>query len=423
MDSTHAARGKQASFAPALFLLFVAVVINYVDRGNVSIAAPLLKDEWHLSASVLGALFSAFFWTYTAMQFVGGWVVDRFDPRRLLAVGFLVWSLATAFTGVSTGFGMLLSLRLLLGVGESVIFPTGSKILALYLPEEKRGFANGVLGSGMRFGAVVGSFGGGMLMARYGWRPAFLGIGVLSLLWLPAWLRWKPGAEQTASADGGRYTPRFQEIFACRSFWGASAGHFCLNYVLYFMVTWLPFYLVREQHVSMTSMSRIAALYYLTDATSAFVSGWLADLWMRHGGTTTMVRKAAMGVGCTVSAVSLGCWSIATPDTYIYCLVATGVGAGLVTPGAFAFGQTLAGRDGVGRWTGLQNGFANFAGVICPALTGFLVDRTGHFGVALAIAAATSIAGGCAWLFLVGRVEEIRWNSAASLPLANAPVA
>lgn len=423
MDSTRVAGSERVSFAPALFLLFIAVVINYVDRGNLSIAAPLLKDEWHLSASMLGALFSAFFWTYTAMQFVGGWLIDRFDPCRLLALGYLIWSVATAVTGLSTGIAMLLSLRLLLGVGESVIFPTGSKILACYLPEEKRGFANGVLGSGMRCGAVVGSFGGGILMARYGWRPVFLGIGLLSLLWLPAWLRWKPRAQQIAASDVKRQTPGFQEIFACRAFWGASAGHFCINYLLYFMVTWLPFYLVREQHVSMTSMSRIAALYYLTDATSAFVSGWLADLWMRHGGTTTMVRKAAMGVGCSVSAVSLGCWCVATPDTYIYCLVATGVGAGLVTPGAFAFGQTLAGADGVGRWTGLQNGFANFAGVICPALTGFLVDRTGHFGAALAIAAAMSVAGGCAWLFLVGPVEEIRWKSNATLPLSNVPVA
>jgi MFS family permease len=185
MDSTYAAQGKQARFAPALFLLFVAVTINYIDRGNLSIAAPLLKDEWHLSASVLGALFSAFFWTYTAMQFVGGWVFDRFDPRRVLALGFLVWSVATGLTGLSTGFVMLMSLRLLLGVGESVICPTSSQILARYLPEERRGFANGVVCGAMRCGAVVGTFGGGLLMARYGWRPVFLGVGALSLLWRP----------------------------------------------------------------------------------------------------------------------------------------------------------------------------------------------------------------------------------------------
>lgn len=424
MDSVRvgqnfAGREQRASFAPTLFLLFIAVVINYVDRGNLSIAAPLLKDEWHLNASVLGALFSAFFWTYTAMQFVSSWVVDRFDPCRLLALGYLVWSLATALTGLSTGFAMLLSLRLLLGIGESVIFPTSCKILARYLPEEKRGFANGVVGSGMRCGAVAGSFGGGMLMAKYGWRPAFLGIGLLSLLWLPAWWRWQPRREGIDAVAVKRQTPGFTEILKQRSFWGASAGHFCINYLLYFMVTWLPFYLVREQHMTMAGMSRVAALYYLTDATSAFVTGWLADVWMRHGGGTTLVRKTAMAVGCTLSAVSLGCLSIATPETYLYCLLATGVGAGLATPGAFAFGQTLAGTEGVGRWTGLQNGFANLAGVIGPALTGFLVDKTGHFAAPVAIAAAMSVAGGCAWIFVVGRVEQIRWKSNESLPLAD----
>jgi MFS family permease len=342
-------------------------------------------------------------------------------------VGFLVWSLATAFAGLSTGFAMLLSLRLLLGIGESVILPTSSKILARYLPEESRGFANGVLGSAMRCGAVAGSFGGGLLMARYGWRPAFLGIGLVSLLWLPAWQRWRPREEQTSGKRAKHPTPAFKEVLGQRSFWGTSAGHFCNNYLLYFMVTWLPFYLVKEQHISMTAMSKIAALYYMTDATAAFVAGWLADQWMRHrgmrGGTTTLVRKTVMGVGCAVAAISIGCLSIATPGTYLYCLLAAGVGEGIASAGIFAFGQTLAGTDGVGRWTGLQNGFANFAGVICPALTGFLVDKTGHFEVALAIAAAMSILGGCAWLFLVGRVEEIRWKSNQSLPLADVPVA
>jgi ACS family D-galactonate transporter-like MFS transporter len=419
MDSISVDRGRGAKFAPALFLLFVAVLINYVDRGNLSIAAPLLKEEWHLNASVLGALFSAFFWTYTAMQFVGGWVVDRFDPCRLLAWGFLVWSLATALAGLSTGFAMLLSLRLLLGIGESVVLPTSSKILARYLPEESRGFANGVLGSAMRCGAVAGSLGGGLLMAKYGWRPAFLGIGIVSLLWLPAWLRWRPREELTSGKAVNHRTPAFKEILGRRSFWGASAGHFANNYLLYFMVTWLPFYLVREQHMTMVGMSRVAALYYMTDATSAFLTGWFADLWMRHGGTTTQVRKTAMGVGCTVAAVSLGCLSIATPHTYLYFLLAAGIGAGMQSAGVFAFGQTLAGTDGVGRWTGLQNGFANFAGVIGPALTGYLVDRTGHFGVALGIAAAMSLGGGCAWVFVVGRVEQIRWRS--SLPLTDVP--
>lgn len=416
MDGVHIRGRKQGSFGPALFLLFLAVLINYVDRGNLSIAAPLLKDEWRLSASSLGALLSAFFWSYTALQFVGGWLFDRFDPCRVLALGFVIWSLATALTGLSTGLVMLMCLRLLLGVGESVICPTASQILARYLPEERRGFANGVVCGAMRCGAVVGTFGGGLLMAKYGWRPTFLAVGVVSLLWLPAWLRWRPRQELAATMVVGQgRTPAFSEILEQRSFWGASAGHFCSNYLLYFMVTWLPFYLVREQHMTMTAMSRIAALYYVTDAAAAFATGALADLWMRHGGTTTQVRKTAMGAGFALAAVALGCLSFATPDTYLSCLLSAGAGCGMTSAGLFAFGQTLAGPSAVGRWTGLQNGFANFAGVIGPALTGFLVDKTGHFASALVIAAVICVAGGFAWVFVVERVEPIRWQSNAPL--------
>ena len=181
------------------------------------------------------------------------------------------------------------------------------------------------------------------------------------------------------------------------------------------MVTWLPLYLVREQHMTMTAMSRIAALYYVTDASSAFATGALADLWMRHGGTTTRVRKTAMGVGFALAAVALGCLSFSTPATYLFYLLLAGVGCGMTSATLFAFGQTLAGPAAVGRWTGLQNGFANFAGVIGPALTGFLVDKTGHFASALVIAAVICVAGVFAWIFVVGRVEPICWKSNASL--------
>ncbi|HEX6773989.1 MAG TPA: MFS transporter [Acidobacteriaceae bacterium] len=415
MGSARVGRSQQASFAAALFLLFLAVLINYVDRGNLSIAAPLLRDEWRLSATSLGALFSAFFWAYTAMQFVNSWLTDRFDPCRSLALGFLVWSLATVFIGLSTSFIMLLSLRLLLGVGESVICPTSSQILARYLPEESRGFANGVVCGAMQCGSLVGTFGGGLLMARYGWRPVFVGVGVLSLLWLPAWRQWKPRAPQVSVPVIQGQIPVFGEILRQRSFWGTAAGHFCSNYVLYFMATWLPYYLVREQHLSMTAMSRVAALYFLAGGASCFGTGWVADWWMRHGGRVAVVRKTFMMTGGVLAGISLIALSVATQQTYLYGLLMTGIGGGMSSAGVFAFGQTLAGPEAAGRWAGLQNGFANFAGVICPALTGVLIERTGHFQAALSIAAAMSIAGGCAWVWMVQRVEPICWRS--SMPL------
>src|SRR5215472_13678905 len=155
----------------ALTLLVISVFINYVDRGNLSIAAPLLKNELALSVSQLGILFSAFFWTYTAMLFVCGWFVDRFDVNRVLALGFLLWSLATAATGLVSGFATLLVARLVLGFGESVAFPCYSKILAQHVPEPDRGLANGAIIAGMKLGPAAGTLGAGMLMTTYGWRP------------------------------------------------------------------------------------------------------------------------------------------------------------------------------------------------------------------------------------------------------------
>src|SRR5258708_30513518 len=178
------------AFAPALVLLAICVITNYVDRGNLSVAAPLLKRELGLSPSQLGILFAAFFITYTAMQFVIGWLIDRFDVNRILAAGFLVWSLATATTGLLRGFALLLSMRLSLGVGESVAVSASSKILARHLPEHHRGFASGVVMSALRCGNAVGTFGAGFLMAKFGWRPVFVGIGLVRLLWLTASTQW-----------------------------------------------------------------------------------------------------------------------------------------------------------------------------------------------------------------------------------------
>jgi ACS family D-galactonate transporter-like MFS transporter len=417
MTQVSRTRRELAGFAPALVLLTVAVLINYVDRGNLALAAPLLKVEWHLSASQLGILLSAFFWSYTALQFAVGWLVDRFNVNAVMALGFLVWSLATVATGLVPGFSLLLVMRLVLGVGESVMFPASSKILAQNLPEHSRGFANGMLVAAIRWGSAAGTFGGGLLMARYGWRYTFIGVGLVSLLWLPAWMKWKPRAVLTAT-HVSYGTPGFAAILRQRSFWGASLGHFCCNYQLYFLISWLPYYLVRERGLSMASMARIAGVLYMVDSASAMMTGWVTDRFIRSGFTPTVVRKSAMGVGFAIAAIALGCCAVAGPHTYFWCLLAAGVGSGMSSAGTFAMGQTLAGPRAAGRWIGLQNGMGNLAGVTGPALTGFLIDWTGHFGAALGITALLAVAGGVGWTLIVGPVEETDW--AAGEPLVTA---
>src|ERR1700676_5487483 len=175
-----------------LLLLAISAFINYVDRGNLSIAAPMLKDELGISATQLGILLSAFFWTYACLQLFSGWLVDRLNVNWVFAGGFFLWSAATATTGIVHTFSVLLVLRLLLGIGESVAYPSYSKIIALNFPEEHRGLANAVIAAGLVLGPGFGMLFGGLLMARFGWRPFFIVLGLASLLWLVPWLKWMP---------------------------------------------------------------------------------------------------------------------------------------------------------------------------------------------------------------------------------------
>jgi MFS family permease len=394
------------AFAPTLALLVLSVLINYVDRGNLALAAPLLKIEWGMTASQLGILLSAFFWTYTALQFVMGLFVDRWGANRLMALGFFVWSLATVLTGAAMGLATLLALRLLLGVGESVMFPASSKILAQHLPEHARGFANGLMNASMRWGSAIGTFGGGLLMARYGWRSTFIVIGVVSLLWLPAWSRWKaPEVRSAAHVDA--VVPRFATILRKRAFWGAASGHFCANYLVYFLMSWLPYYLVRERHLSIAAMSVAAGALWVVDSLSSVATGTVTDMCIRRGASPTTARKWAMAAGFTLAAVSLVGCAFAGERNYLACLIACAVGSGTANAGTFAFAQTLAGPHAAGKWVGLQNGIANMAGVTGPALTGFLVDWTGHFASAFAVAAVITLGGAFAWCLGVRRLEPV----------------
>ncbi len=399
------------AFTPALLLLVVCLIINYIDRGNLSVAAPLLKRELHLSSSQLGILFSAFFVTYTVMQFVVGWLVDRFDVNLILSAGFVLWSLATIVTGVLWGFALLLLMRLILGIGEAVALPSCSKILARHLPEHYRGFASGAIMSALRCGNAIGTFGAGLLMAHIGWRPVFIGVGLVGMLWLPAWLKWMPRGGSDVSAESG-LPPTAIEILRQRSFWGTCAGHFSSNYLFYFMMTWLPLYLAMERHLSMAEMTTIAGLYYTVDAFSAIASGWMQDFFIRRGYTTTAVRKSAMAIGFSVAAVAILACSAAGSKAYLVWLLLAGVGCGCTGPGLFTFPQTLAGTPAVGRWYGWQNGVANLAGVLGPSLTGFVLQRTGNFRTPFVITSAICVIGGLAWVFVVGRVEQVNWSRA-----------
>jgi MFS family permease len=186
-------------------------------------------------------------------------------------------------------------------------------------------------------------------------------------------------------------------------------GHCCANYLLYFLISWLPYYLIHERNLSMTSMAGTAGLLYGVDSFSAIAAGWIADGRIRRGSNPPLVRRTTMAIGFGIAALSLLACSLSGPRTYWWSLLAIGVGSGIANSASYTVGQTLAGARGAGRWAGLQNGFANISGVVGPPLTGWLIDRTGHFDAALAVAALVAVVGGLAWLFGVRRQEPVQW--------------
>jgi len=392
-----------------LVLLVVSVAINYVDRGNLSLAAPLLKDELGISAIQLGYLLSAFFWTYSAFQILAGWLADRFDVSWVLAAGFFLWSMSTAATGLVSGFVTLFALRLVLGMAESVAYPCYCKILATDFAEQQRGLANSLIDAGTKCGPALGTLLGGMLMARFGWRPFFIVLGLASMLWLPPWLRSKPSLG-TSSAAGLKGTPSFSRILRLRSAWATFLGMFCANYFWYFLLTWLPFYLVRERHLSMDRMASLGAVAYVVTAASTTMAGWLADRAIARGATPTRVRKRRTVFGLAFSTIVLGVAMTPNLTAAMVLLMLACASYGTYTSSHWAITQTLAGPAAVGRWTGLQNLIGNLAGIAAPTITGFVVERTGQFVIAFGVAAAVVLAGASLYVFFLGPVEPVVWS-------------
>jgi MFS family permease len=413
--ATATARHESTSrrMSLVLALLTASSFILYIDRGNLSIAAPLLKDELGISPQKLGFLLSAFFWTYAAMQLVAGWLVDRIEVGYVLAAGFLLWSAATAATGFVRLFAGLLLMRLLLGIGESVAYPAYSKILAQHCPEQQRGLANAMIASGSLLGPGLGILVGGMLMASFGWRPFFIGLGAISMLWLPAWLAAMPRSTAptgTTSSEGGRIT--IVQFLSLRSAWGACGGHFCSNYLNYFLVTWLPYYLVRERNFSMQSMAKIGALAYFLGVLASTLAGWLSDRWIKSGGDPSRVRKTFAGGGLAGAALFLALAGVGSKNVSAAMLVLVTIFFSVCLSHIFVIAQTLAGPEAAGRWTGMQNFVGNLAGPIAPALTGFAVQRTGNFSAAFAITSSILLFGAFSWWFILPRVEQVDWAAA-----------
>ena len=408
-----------------VFLLFVASLINYLDRATVSMALPLISRELVLGPETKGLLLSAFFWSYAAMQIPIGWCADRFNMKWFYAAAFTLWSLAQGLTGLATGLGTLIACRVALGVGESIYLPGGTKIVCLLFSHEERGLPSGLFDSGTRTGLVVGGLLLPWLLVHYGWRRTFLLVGLSALVWLVPWLLVTPAplrgntpaAEPQPVSDSvasstplqrlGVHVLRVLALLRNRNLVGICLGFFCFDYYWYLLVGWLPDYLVTVRHLTILRAGIYTALPFFVFGISEPIGGWVADRLIKRGWEETRTRKGIVTVAFLTGLLLIPAAQVETATAAI-ALVIGGSLVGLATGNLIVILQCCAPRDQVGVWTGWENFAGNVAGVVAPLATGFLIARTGSYAPGFALAAAVLLAGLVSYWFIVGELRPAR---------------
>lgn len=408
-EKSHA---TQRSHWIIVTLLFLSAAINYIDRGSLSIAAPALTAEFGLSPRQLGLLLSAFFWSYAFCQSFAGWLVDRFSVAWVFGIGYLIWSAATLLSGFAEAMTTLFVLRMLLGIGESVAFPAYSRIIVAAFPTDKRGLPNSLVDAGTKLGPAIGSLIGGFLLADFGWRVLFIVLGAGSLLWFIPWMIWAPRTDKS-ERETRRDGPRMADILRKREAWGTFIGAFSYTYAYFFLLTWLPSYLVQERRLSLATMGVLGSIPFAVSAISAVLCGWASDVWIRAGGTPTRVRKTFVVSGLLLSMATLPSAVVPSLTASMLLLNISYVAFGMYASNHWAITQTLAGVEAAGKWSGIQNTIGALAGVVAPIMTGWIVQTTGAFFWAFASAAALAVVGACSYLFVVGPVAPVSWSRRA----------
>ena len=387
-------------------LLFAASLINYLDRAALSFALPVISKDFQLTAQSKGLLLSSFFWSYALMQIPIGWAADRFNLRRLYAGAFILWSVAQGFTGLARSFTALLAFRMLLGVGESIYLPGGTKIVSLLFSPKERGLPSGLFDFGSRTGLVLEGILVPWLLVHIGWRRTFLILGFTALLWLAPWFwvfprRLRAARPNAATSDASSFAAR---TLLNRNLIGICLGFFCFDYYWYVLVTWLPDYLVTVRQLSIVQAGFYASLVFFTFGIAEPIGGWIADRMIRRGWDETRTRK-----GIVTIAFAMGVFLIAAMLT-----AHTGIAIGLLIGGSFvglatgnllAILQSCAPVEAVGLWTGAENFAGNLAGIMAPLAVGFLIASRGSYVPGFALASIVLFAGVLAYWFVVGELK------------------
>jgi len=270
--------------------------------------------------------------------------------------------------------------------------------------------ANGVLGFSYLIGPAVGTLLGGLLMPIYGWRAVFVLFGVVSLITIWPLLRVRLVTVDRRVETVPVEAPSYARILRQRGLWGASLGHFASNYNFYFILAWLPEFLVRERGFSLSGMAVVTGGAYVINALSALAAGWGVAAWARRGHSPSAFYKSLMAFSHIASIGAMIGMAVLPINGCILCLGLYQIAVGFATPGTYAIPQIIAGPTATARWVGVQNACGNLAGIFAPAITGLLLDATGRFASAFILAGALNVLGLVGWVWMLPKVEPLDWS-------------
>lgn len=387
-------------------LLSVGVMIAYIDRANLSVVLALqeFKEFFHLSDKNRGALNAAFFFSYAFLQIPAGWIVDRYGVKFPYTVGFLFWGLVSAATSLAGSVAHLIGLRILLGLGESVVAPATSRWIQFHFAEQERGFAFGLYLVGANVGLAGGALIVAWLISTSGWRAMFLILGLGSLLWLVPWtVAMKDEPKATVGASKGPFSSgaAVKDLMMSPVFGGLIVGTFAYNYFFYFCMTWMPAYLVEQRNLSLRLMGFYQMLSFGGLAFMAIFAGWLADRMIARGARPIWVRKGFVIAGFLMASTEVLGAQTGSTTVALFFAVFSLTGLGLATSNCWVLTQTLVPGTVIGRAIGIQNFVANLAGILAPLITAWLKQATASYQAPLQVIWLFLLIGLASYVFLV----------------------
>ena len=378
-----------------LALVFFGILISYIDRGNLSIAAAALMRDFSLPPSSMGVLLSAFFWTYAAFQIPAGALVDRFGIRRTYAGAFLLWSLASASIALSRGMADVLVSRMLLGFGEAVGPIASLSFIRRNFAGADQGLPTAIYIAGQNFGPALGTLLGAQLLDSMGWRFLFAITGLGALVWLPFW--WFMAPRDTATAhpapqvDAPKPAIPWGLVLRSRTVWMMQLCIFLTSYYWYFVLTWVPTYLTSSRGFSTTEMGRVLSLPLFIMAIVNIIAGKSADRLASRSGRVFQVRVAFAVVGFAGSSSLLLLLALPGREWAMPVLLLAMCFTGVGNTNYWSMAQHAPPAYMVGRTIGFLNTISQIAGATAPLITGWILGPQKDFQVAIALAGAAPL--------------------------------